>query len=548
MWTRIAQGSGSGRKSMRPGKPATIFVSRPWTFDVKPMLNPRNLFCWTLVVAGLVAPRQLEADSFTTARDSVTADELRRHVEALANDTFEGREAGTRGGYAAAGYISQFFTRHHLSPAAGAGGYFQSFSGNYRNLLGLFEGSDPALKRQVIVVGAHYDHVGYGSARNSFGPTGFIHNGADDNASGDAALLELIEAFARLEVRPKRSILFAFWDGEEKGLLGSKHWVAQPTIPLADVACMVNVDMIGRLRQDQLTIYGTRTLRGVRRLLSDQNQPNLVLDFNWEMKADSDHYSFYERQIPILMFHTGLHSDYHRPSDDVEKVNFSGLERIDRLMFGVVRALADDPSPWAFRAQSRQEGLHSRPVLERLEPPLPGRLGLSWSTSDPGPGLLVTRVWPNSAAAQADLRLNDRILQLDGQSVQPGDDLRALVWGASESLPLVVERAGESKPLDVTVRLGGAPVRFGITWREDDAEPGSLFLVRVVPGTPADKAGLQVLDRIYRVNGQEFANGVEFAKLLDAATGPVELLVEQWGRERTVIIPLKPKPQPMAGQ
>ncbi len=127
---------------------------------------------------------------------------------------------------------------------------------------------------------------------------------------------------------------------------------------------MVNVDMIGRLRQDLLTIYGTRTLRGVRRLLSDQNQPNLALDFNWEMKADSDHYSFYERQIPILMFHTGLHSDYHRPSDDVEKLNFAGLERIDRLMFGVVRGsgrrheLLDVSSPesarrLAFAARAR---------------------------------------------------------------------------------------------------------------------------------------------------------------------------------------------------
>ncbi len=160
----------------------------------------------------------------------------------------------------------------------------------------------------------------------------------------------------------------------------------------------------------------------------------------------------------------------------------------------------------------------------------------------------MNRVWPNSAASQADLRLNDRILKLDGQSVQPSDDPRGLVWAAGESLSVVVERAGESKPLDLTVRLGGAPVRIGITWREDEAEPGSLFLVRVVPGTPADKAGLQVLDRIYSVNGQSFTNGVEFSKLLDAANGPVELLVEQWGRERTVVVPLKPKPQPMAGR
>ncbi|HEX4147817.1 MAG TPA: M20/M25/M40 family metallo-hydrolase, partial [Pirellulales bacterium] len=474
-------------------------------------------------------------------RDSVTAEELRRHVEALANDTFEGREAGTRGGYAAAGYITQYLTRHKLKPAGDGGTYFQAFSGNYRNLLGLLEGSDPVLKQQVIVVGAHYDHVGYGSSRNSFGPTGYIHNGADDNASGDAALLELIDAFDRLEVRPKRSILFAFWDGEEKGLLGSKHWVAKPTIPLSQIACALNIDMVGRLRQDLLTIYGTRTLRGVRRLLSDQNQPNLALDFNWEMKSDSDHYSFYERQLPVLMFHTGLHSDYHRPSDDVEKLNFPGLERIDRLMFGTVLALADDPNPWAFRSQSRQEGLQTRPVLERLEPALPGRLGLGWSTTDAGPGLLINEISPNSAAARAGLRLNDRILKIDGHALQKGDDPREFVWAAGATLPLVIERSGEAKPLDVAVQLGGGPLRVGITWREDEAEPGSLFLIRVVPGTPADKAGLRALDRVYSVNGQSFANGVEFAKLLEASTGSVELLVEQWGRERTVTVPLKAK-------
>ena len=217
-------------------------------------------------------------------------------------------------------------------------------------------------------------------------------------------------------------------------------------------------------------------------------------------------------------------------------------------MFGVVQALADDPNPWAFRTQCRQEGLHTRPVLERLEPMPPSRLGIAWSTTDQGPGLLVAAVDANSAAARADLRLNDRILQLDGHDLQRGEDPRGLVWAAGETLPMVIELAGESKPLDLKVRLGGGPVRVGITWREDDAEPGSLFLVQVVPGTPADKAGLQPLDRIYRVNGQSFTNGVEFIKLLDAAAGPVELLVEQWGRQRRVTVQMKPKPAATASR
>src|SRR5581483_3518130 len=138
-----------------------------------------------------------------------------------------------RGGHAAAVYLAQQFEKYKLAGGASPTSYFQVFSNQYRNLLGLLEGSDPTLREQVIVVSAHYDHVGYGNSQNSYGPIGFIHNGADDNASGDAGLLELVEAFTKLEQRPKRTILFAMWDGEEGGLLGSKHWVANPTLPLS---------------------------------------------------------------------------------------------------------------------------------------------------------------------------------------------------------------------------------------------------------------------------------------------------------------------------
>ncbi len=149
-------------------------------------------------------------------------------------------------------------SRKRDSPAAAEQGYFQDFDGASRNILGLWEGSDPALKQEVIIVGAHYDHVGYGTPSNSFGPIGRIHNGADDNASGTSGLLEIMEAIVRLEPRPRRTLLFALWDGEEKGLLGSKHWVAQPTLPLERVKLMLNMDMIGRLRDNRLEIGGSR--------------------------------------------------------------------------------------------------------------------------------------------------------------------------------------------------------------------------------------------------------------------------------------------------
>ena len=178
---------------------------------------------WTLLTAGmaLIQPGTARTDEFLAlAPASITADDAARHVIALADDAFEGREGGTRGGRAAAAYIVDQIESLGYQPAGGDGSYYQAFGSGLRNILALLPGSDPTLAAEVIVVGGHYDHVGYGTQKNSFGPFGFVHNGADDNASGVAGLIELMEAVRQLPQAPRRSILFAFWDGEEKGLLG----------------------------------------------------------------------------------------------------------------------------------------------------------------------------------------------------------------------------------------------------------------------------------------------------------------------------------------
>ena len=469
---------------------------------------------------------------------TVTVDDLRRHAQALADDTFEGREAGSRGGRAAAGYIGREFQKCKLAGGAGPGGYYQSFGAQYRNILGLLEGSDPQLKHEVIVVGAHYDHVGYGNAQNSYGPTGFIHNGADDNASGVSGLLEIVEAFSRLETRPKRSILFAYWDGEEKGLLGSKHWVSQPTLPLDRVRIVLNMDMIGRLRNDAVEIYGGRTSRDLRRLTCLNNRdPNLRLDFNWKMRDDSDHYSFYLRGIPVLMLHTGLHDDYHRPSDDPEKLNLSGMQRIVQLVCGVVYELADRPKLAGFRQAGRTESTHSQREQERPLPALPSRLGMSWDreAERAGQGLRVNRVVHGSAAQKAGLRVGDKIVRFNDSPATSGDEFQSLVLASERPVRIAVERAGAAEPVELTVRLTGEPVRIGISWRVDDAEPQAIILSRVIPGSPADRARLQVNDRIYEVAGQSFASAGEFQTLV-SSVDPLELLVERDGRLRTVSV------------
>ena len=191
------------------------------------------------------------------------------------------------------------------------------------------------------MIGAHYDHVGRGNSRNSRGPIGQIHNGADDNASGTSALLELVDAFCSLDVAPKRSLLFVFWDGEEQGLRGSQYWISAPTVPLEQIRLVINIDMIGRLRDNRADVFGTRSAAGLRRFLSSQNiETPIAMSFPWETRRDSDHYSFFAQQIPYLMIFTGKHPDYHTPYDDVDKLNLDGMERITRLLFRIVYTAA----------------------------------------------------------------------------------------------------------------------------------------------------------------------------------------------------------------
>ncbi|MBI2823803.1 MAG: M20/M25/M40 family metallo-hydrolase [Planctomycetia bacterium] len=496
------------------------------------------------VFLSLCSPLAQAADNaaLRAAADTITAGELHHHVAALADDAFEGRESGSRGGRAAGGYLQLEFKKFGLAPAGDKGTYFQLFDPSSRNVLGILEGSDPALRDQVVLLSAHYDHVGYGNARNSYGPTGHIHNGADDNASGVATLLEVADACCRLEPRPKRSILFALWDGEEKGLLGSKHWLSRPTVRLGQVRIMVNMDMVGRLRNNKLEITGARTAAGLRKLASRPNGDEpMLLDFTWEMKDNSDHHPFYARGVPILMAHTGLHSDYHRPSDDVEKLNIDGMRRVARYVFGLVTELADEPELPRFRDAGRRESQWTQQSVERPMEPLPSRLGLNWDPHDvSAPGLRVIRVTAGAPAAQAGLKVGDRLLSFAGQELSAGTDLAGMVASAESPAKAVVQRVGAEQSQELSIALRGQPAKLGIAWREDDAEPGSVKLIRVVPASPAARAGLRVLDRVLAVNGQEFADGPALQQLLNATTMPYELLIERGGHLEAVTVGAKP--------
>jgi hypothetical protein len=423
---------------------------------------------FAILLAAMLTTRVVAATGNIAAAAiaSITDDDLYHHVEVLADDVYEGRAAGSRGGHAAAQYLVEQLKSDGAMPAGENGSFVQSFNNDCRNILVLFPGDDPLLEKEVIVLGAHYDHVGYGRRNNSFGPYGRIHNGADDNASGTSVLLELIQAFAKSGLKTRRSILFAFWDAEENGLVGSRYWITHPTLPLERVKLDITIDMVGRMRDERLLVLGTRSGYGLRRLFSDLTDEPMWLDFSWELSANSDHWPFLERGIPVAVIHTGLHSDYHRPTDDVEKINRAGMQEVGRYLLSAVINVANEDHLPAYRAAAKRETEQMRRSLEQLLPPVslatwpknesPPRVGIAWREDDAEPGtVLLTRAVDGTPAAAAGLAAGDRIQALDDQTFADGTALRNAInskldAGHSE-LKFLVERRGHVRTIAVKV-------------------------------------------------------------------------------------------------
>ena len=472
----LRRGTERSASSRSPGRGATHSSSTGcWSAIAWPCV----LVVTSLVVLPIAPAHVSAAEFMAAARASIQAADAQRHVAALADDAFEGREGGSRGGRAAGGYIVSHLEKLGLEPAGDNGSWFQQFGG-MRNILALARGGDPAAANELVVVGAHYDHVGYGNANNSYGPFGFVHNGADDNASGVAGLIEIAEALQHLPNRPRRPILLAFWDGEEKGLLGSYHFLRVRPAGLADmqIAFSVNIDMIGRLRGERLEVYGARTATGLRSaVVRSNNRPGaepLELFFDWAIEDDSDHYPFITAKIPTIMFHTGLHDHYHRPSDDVHLVNFAGIEPVTRLVLDFITAVADEPGPVpGFRPQCRSETDATKRGIEAAaaSPPPTGQTGQAglavpgqrprWgigTRSDAGDPTapVVVRVTTGSPAGAAGLLVGDRITAIDGATVAGQEDMIARLAGAGDRVALDVDRKG--RIIRVEMQSPGLPL------------------------------------------------------------------------------------------
>ena len=483
--------------------------------------------------------------AFVTALHSITADELRNHVGFLASDELEGREGGMPGGQTAGEYLRAALEQYGLHPA-GTTGFFQGFGEGYRNIVATLPGSASEFANEVIVLGAHYDHVGYGGKRNVRDSAGLVHNGADDNASGTAAILEIAQAAAMLPRAPRRTLLFVLFDAEEKGLLGSKHWIENPTCPLERVKFMFNLDMVGRLRDQRVEVYGWRSAPGIRFLICEANEGmGFDLDFSWRNRFDSDHAPFFRKSIPVMLLHTGLHDDYHRATDDPDKINYEGIEQIARWVFEMAVNLADADAVPSFREKVNEDS--EGKLKDILDSPgnWRDRVGIkvvsdmSSETARKQGYLRVEKVFFQTPAEAAGLQAGDRILAVNGRRVSTPEEFAAVTLLCKESSIRLRLRPnfGEGPEVEMDVPLIGPPIRLGLQWYVDEAVPQSVMVSHILPSSPADAAGIQPGDYIYAVNGQPIADPNQFDRFVLEADSPLRMKVEHRGRIRMVEIP-----------
>jgi len=347
---------------------------------------------------------------------------LRRHISYLAADKLEGRGTGTPGEKAAAEYVAAEFKKIGLNVCGSMNGYLQDFSFRpskdphggvdtstrellTRNVIGFLDNK----AEQTLIIGAHFDHLGTGHDGNSLDPEakGKIHNGADDNASGVAGLLELARIFSTNTQKESVNYLFIAFSGEEHGLFGSKFYADHPCIPNDKIRLMLNMDMIGRLDSTtkKLMVYGVGTSPNLVTMLDGVKQTtggNLKLITDSSGIGPSDHTSFYLKNIPVLHFFTGQHSDYHKPTDDTEKINFSGQEEVLRYIYLVLELVASEKNLVFTPTRNPKQETPSFKVT----------LGIMPDYTFEGPGVRIDAVTKGKPASNAGLQKGDVVIGL----------------------------------------------------------------------------------------------------------------------------------------
>ena len=415
----------------------------------------------------------LDARPEAQTTPTITADAVKRHTVELADDKYEGRGAGYPGERRAADYIAAEFTKAGLSAAGDSGGYFQEFTFHAfhpvkpweiltsRNVIGRIDGSDPGLRREIVVIGAHYDGQGRSGQADPFrvmppggGAGDDIWNSANDNAASVAAVIEIARALKHSAVPPKRTVLFIAFGAEEHGMTGSIYYVGHPVAPLADHVGMINIEKIGRLPDKPFNTVGNATSPAWAEILkAGQQQIRSPLAMTSPFAVpESDHYPFAASRIPAIMLMVSGAPDGHLPSDSADRIDFDRVAEAAQLVAGAAGELASRPQRPAF----------SPPPFFDIG--ISGHLALP-SEADargvdaPFSGLKVTGVIAGLPGAAAGLQPGDLITDIAGYQFKRDDTLQALMAMQQEVmqgkrglvLPMKVKR--DQKSLDLTMTL-----------------------------------------------------------------------------------------------
>lgn len=388
--------------------------------DLKRKLHSLILFLTVLLIGGC-SEQKPDPKGEINFDSEITANEVRQHIEFFASDDMKGRLAGTSEEARAAAYIAGQFDLYGLTPASEDGRFYQFFSlvgpmvqamqiedHASRNVIAYVRGTETP--QRWIIIGAHYDGQGDGGFISMDRDNGKkIHNSADDNASGTAGLLELAHYFS--ENPAQKSILFIAFSGEELGLLGSRYFVENPVIDLDSADAMINLDMIGRLKDSTFSIMGTGSSDIWLGLMNEvEVSDTLKVQTVDSGTGASDHAPFYESEIPVLHYFTGTHENYHRASDTADKINYEGtVEVVNHVKNLVQNMSAIDSENISFKETER---------VERPEMRSDGvRLGVIPDYTWSGNGMKITGVQAETPAKKAGLEAGDVIIRIAGEDV-----------------------------------------------------------------------------------------------------------------------------------
>lgn len=376
------------------------------------------------------------------------------HIKTLSSDAMKGRGTGKEGEKLAADYIQAQFKKLKLKPKGENGTYVQAFpfkggahgegeAGVANNIAGFLDNK----AANTIIIGAHYDHLGTGDQGSSLdaNPQEKIHNGADDNASGVAGVIELARFLTTNKIVEKNNFLFLCFSGEELGLFGSKYFTEHPTLDLVNVTYMINMDMIGRLDPQTkiLMVHGTGTSPVWEPLVKKLESADVKIKTDSSGTGPSDHTSFYLKNIPVLHFFTGSHSDYHKPSDDWEKINLKGEADVLVLIGKLILELNGEPKLAFLPTKTKATGTRSAFKVT---------MGVMPSYSSDVEGLKVDGVSEGKPAQKAGILAGDVIIQMGDLVIKDIQNYMEALgkFEKGQTIPVKVKRGEETITVNVT--------------------------------------------------------------------------------------------------